>query len=74
MMILIEALSGYGMTQAFWSISDVARVGRISEVRRWRCVAIPARRHAFENAGFRVDSSSGEVLRDCFGRPMSVDP
>ena len=24
--------------------------------------------------GFRVDSRSGEVLRDCFGRPVSLDP
>ena len=24
--------------------------------------------------GFRVDSRSGEVLRDCFGRPISLDP
>ena len=53
---------------------EVAAVGRIPEVRRWRCGAVPARRHAFESAGFRVDSRSGEVLRDGVGRPISLDP
>ena len=28
----------------------------------------------FLSAGLRVDSGSGEVLRDCFGRPISLDP
>ena len=41
---------------------------------QWRCRAVPTRRHAFESAGFRVDSRSGEVLRDCFGRPISLKP
>ena len=49
-------------------------MGRVPEVRRWICGAVLARRHAFESAGFRVDSCSGEVLRDCFGRPISLDP
>ena len=49
-------------------------MGRVPEVRRWRCGAVPGRRHAFECAGFRVDSCSGEVLRDCFGHPISLDP
>ena len=31
-------------------------------------------RHAFGSASVRVDSCSGEVLRDCFGRPISLDP
>ena len=47
---------------------------RVPEVRRWICGAVLARRHAFESAGFRVDSCSGELLRDCFGRPISLDP
>ena len=67
------SLSGFGVAQSFWSISDVSAVGRIPEVRRWRCGAVPARRHAFQSAGFRVDSLSGEVLRDGFGRPFSLD-
>ena len=67
------SLSGFGVAQSFWSISDVSAVGRIPEVRRWRCGAVPARRHAFQSAGFRVDSRSGEVLRDGFGRPFSLD-
>ena len=50
-------------------MTDVSPVGRIPEVRRWRCGGVPARRHAFGSAGFRVDSRSGEVLRDCLGRP-----
>ena len=58
------------MAQSLWSIPDVSAVGRIPEVRRWRC----ARRHAFESAGFRVDSCSGEVLCDGFDRPISLDP
>ena len=68
------SLSGYGVAQSFWNPSDVATVGRIAEVRRWRCGAVLARRHAFESAGSRVDSCSGEVLRDCFGRPIPLDP
>ena len=38
------SLSGYGAAQSFWSISDISAVGRIPEVRRWRCGAVPARR------------------------------
>ena len=68
------SLSGCGAAQSFWNPSDVATVGRVPELRRWRCGAVPARRHAFESSGFRVDSRSGEVLRDCFGRPISLDP
>ena len=68
------SLSVYGVAQSCWSISGVSVVGRIPEVRRWRCGAVPARRHAFESAGFRVDSRSGEVLRDDFGRPISLGP
>ena len=52
----------------------MAALGRVPEVRRWRCGAVPARLHVFESAGFRVDSCSGEVLRDTFGRPISLDP
>ena len=43
--------------------------------KRWRCGTVLACRHAFESAGFRVGSGSGEVLRDCFlGHPISLDP
>ena len=68
------SLSSYGVAQSFWNPSDVATVCRVPEVRRWRCGAVLARRHAFESYGFRVDSRSGEVLRDCFGCPISLDP
>ena len=51
--------------------SDVVSVGRIPEARRWKNGAVPARRQAFESAGFGVDSRSGDVLRDSFDRPMS---
>ena len=44
-----------------------------TNVGRWRCGAVTARRHAFESAGFCVDLCSGEVLLDCFGRPISLD-
>ena len=47
---------------------------RIPEVRGWRCGAVPARRHAFESAGFRVDPRSGDVLRDGSRRPISLHP
>ena len=67
------SLTGYEVAQSFWSFSDVAAVGRVLEV-RWSCGAVPARRHAFERAGFRVDSRSREVLHDFFGRPISLDP
>ena len=43
-------------------------------MRRWRCAAVFARRDASGSAGFRVDSSSGEVLRDGVGRAISLDP
>ena len=66
-----DSLSGNGVAQAFWSTSDVAAVGRVREVRRLRCGAIPARRHVYVLV-FRVDASSGEVLRDCFGRPQCL--
>ena len=49
-------------------------MGRGQEARRWRCRAVPVRRHPFESAGFRVGSRSGEVLHDSFGRPISLDP
>ena len=68
------SLSCYGVAQSFRNPSDVAAVGRVPEVRKWRCGAVLARRDAFERAGFRVDSRSWEVLRDCFGRPISLDP
>ena len=81
-MILIEAgflasdatLSDHGVAQNFWNYSHVAAVGRVPEVRRWTCGTVLARRHAFESADFPVDSCSGKVLRDCFGRPISLDP
>ena len=65
---------GFGVAQSFWDISDVATVSRVPEVRRWRCGAVPAGRHAFESSGFRVGSCSGEVLSDGFGRTVSLDP
>ena len=46
---------------------------RVPEVRIWRCGVVPARRHAFGSAGFWVDPRSGEVLRDGFGRLISLD-
>ena len=49
-------LSGYGVAQSFWNPSDIAAVGRIPGVRRWRCGAVLARRHALESDCFRVDS------------------
>ena len=61
------------MAQSFWSISDVSAFGRIPEVRRGRCGAVPTRGHAFESAEFYVDARGGEDLRDCFGRPISLD-
>ena len=81
-MILIEAgfltsdatLPDHGVAQNFWNYSDVAAVGRVPEVRRWTCGTVLARRHAFESADFPVDSCSGKVLRDCFGRLISLDP
>ena len=63
----VMPLSGDGAAQSFWNPSDVATVGRILEVRRWRCGAVSARRHVFESTGFRVHSCSGEV------RPISLD-
>ena len=68
------SLSGYGVAQSFWSMSDVSAVDRIPEVRRCRCGAIPSGHHVFESAGFRVDSRSGEFPRDEFGRPISLYP
>ena len=41
------SLTCYGVAQSFWNPSDIVVVGRIPEVRRWRCGAVLARRHAF---------------------------
>ena len=70
--MLLSLVSGW--RSPFGSISDVAAVGRVPELRRWSCGLVPARRHAFESAGFRVDTCSGEVLRDWFRRPSSLNP
>ena len=64
-------LSGYGVAQSFWNPSDVAAVVRVPEVRRRRCGAVPARRHAFESAGFSCRFMWPRS--DCFGRPISLD-
>ena len=48
-------------------------VGRVPEVRRWRCGAVPARRHAFEIAWFSCSIRVTEKLCDCSGRPISLD-
>ena len=50
--ILASDFFGHGVAQGFCNPSDVAAVGRIPEVKRWRCGAALARRHAFESAGF----------------------
>ena len=50
------------VAQSFWNPLDVATVGRVLEVCRWRCGDVLARGHVFESAGFRVDKRSGEVL------------
>ena len=55
------SLSGYGEARRYWSPSDVAMVGRVLEVRRSRFGAVPARRHAFDSAGFS-------------GRPICLEP
>ena len=45
------SLSGYGIATACWEGHDVASVGRVHEMSRWRLGASGARRHALELAG-----------------------
>ena len=68
-----SSLTGFGVSQATWSSEEVAAVGRVPEVRRWRLGATPARQHAFECAGFKVDPVSGDVVRDNFGKPVALE-
>ncbi|CAK0895503.1 unnamed protein product, partial [Prorocentrum cordatum] len=67
------SLHGFGVSQSLWSTADVAAVGRVPEVSRYRLGGARAREHAFEVAGFRVDPESGEVERDFLGRPVRLD-
>ena len=67
------SLSGYGVSESVWAKESVAEVGRVPEVQRWRLGAVPARRHAFECAGFQVDPESGEIARDPFGQAVRLD-
>ena len=46
------SLSGYGVAHSFWNPSGVATVGRVAEVRRWRCGSMLASRHTLQKAGF----------------------
>ena len=68
------SLSGNGAAQSFWSISDVTAVGWVPEVKNGDAVQQLLVVMLLGLLGFRVDSRSGEVLRDCFGRPVSLDP
>ncbi|CAK0910262.1 unnamed protein product, partial [Prorocentrum cordatum] len=67
------SLHGFGVSQPLWSTADVAAVGRVPEVSRYRLGGTRAREHAFEVAGFKVDPESGEVERDFLGRPVRLD-
>ncbi|CAK0861934.1 unnamed protein product [Prorocentrum cordatum] len=67
------SLYGYGVAEAEFDSAQVALVGRISELSRWRLCAGLARQHAFESAGFLLNSETGEVVRDAEGAPRRLD-
>ncbi|CAK0841912.1 unnamed protein product, partial [Prorocentrum cordatum] len=67
------SLHGFGASQPLCLTADVAAVGRVPEVSRYRLGGARAREHAFEVAGFKVDPESGEVERDFLGRPARLD-
>ena len=67
------SLQGFGVSQSFWSLQDVAAVGRVPELSRYRLGGTRAREHAFEVAGCKVDPESGDVERDFHGRPVRLD-
>ncbi|CAK0824653.1 unnamed protein product, partial [Prorocentrum cordatum] len=67
------SLCGYGVAEACFGAEAVAEVGRVSELARWRLGAGLARQHAFECAGFLLDSETGEVVRDEAGAPKRLD-
>ncbi|CAK0906248.1 unnamed protein product, partial [Prorocentrum cordatum] len=67
------SLYGYGVAEAEFDSAQVALVGRISELSRWRLGAGLARQHAFESAGFLLNSETGEVVRDAEGAPRRLD-
>ena len=60
------SLSGFGVAQFFGSISVVTAVGRMPAGGQYLS------KH-FRALGFRVGSCSGDVLRDYFGDPISLD-
>ncbi|CAK0830267.1 unnamed protein product, partial [Prorocentrum cordatum] len=67
------SLHGFGVSQSLWSHRDVAEVGRVPELSRYRLGGARAREHVFEVAGFEVDPESGDVERDFLGRPVRLD-
>ncbi|CAK0812006.1 unnamed protein product [Prorocentrum cordatum] len=67
------SLHGYGVAEACSGTETVAEIGRVSELARWRLGAGLARQHAFECAGFLLDSETGEVVRDEAGAPKRLD-
>ncbi|CAK0900961.1 unnamed protein product [Prorocentrum cordatum] len=66
------SLHGYGVAEACFGTETVAEIGRVSELARWRLGAELARQHAFECAGFLLDSENGEVVRDEAGAPKRL--
>ncbi|CAK0800111.1 unnamed protein product, partial [Prorocentrum cordatum] len=67
------SLHGYGVAEACFGTETVAEIGRVSELALWRLGAGLARQHAFECAGFLLDSETGEVVRDEAGAPKRLD-
>ena len=54
--------------------SDASLSGFVVAQSFWIVSDVAAVCHTFVSAGFRVGSCSAEVLRDCLGRPISLDP
>ena len=67
------SLRGFGVSQSVWPLQDVAAVGRVPELSRYRLGGTRAREHAFEVADFKVGPESGDVERDFLGRPVRFD-
>ncbi|CAK0793120.1 unnamed protein product, partial [Prorocentrum cordatum] len=66
------SLYGHGVAEAQFDSAQVALVGRVSELSRWRLGAGLARQHAFET-GSLLNSRMGEVVRDAEGVPRRLD-
>ena len=67
-----SSLTGFGIASSDWSLQDVKDVGRVGERGRFRFLGVGARSHAFQVAGFAVNTD-GKIMMDDAGKPVPLD-